>query len=58
MIELILAFMFGGLFGAGIMAVMNASSRESRFEESNPYFNLETPSRPAQAELEAFWEER
>ncbi len=51
-------FMVGGLIGAGIMAVMNVSSQQSRLEESNPPFNLETPSRPAQAELEAFWEAR
>lgn len=58
MIPIILAFMVGGLLGAGIRAVMAMGSQQSRFEEKNPRFNLEIPSRPAQAELEAFWENR
>jgi hypothetical protein len=58
MIEFIAGVFVCGLVGVGIMCIANVSSVQSRLEESNPPFNLETPSRPAQAELEAFWEER
>jgi hypothetical protein len=55
MIEFLASLFFGTWFGVALMAVMAVGSRESRLEESNPLFNFETPSRPAQAELEAFW---
>jgi hypothetical protein len=55
MIPVILAFMFGGLLGAGIMAVCSVSGQQSRLEEKNPPFNLETHSRLSQSEQEAFW---
>jgi hypothetical protein len=58
MILFIADLFFGTCFGVALMAVMAVGSQESRLETQNPPFNLETPSRPAQAELEAFWEEQ
>ena len=53
--DFILGLIVGGLVGAAIMAVMTMSSRESKLEESNPPFNLETPSRLSQRESDMFW---
>jgi hypothetical protein len=58
MIAFIVGLFVGSSLGILLMAVMSVSSHESRLEERNPPFICEPPSRPAQAEVEAFWEEQ